>query len=201
MRSIIYWWLLGHMDRDWWSPLLGQIRHTFPRRQYQTRPTMPQRSILLQAFQFATRLGGLVVSRDTEIELKQAASKDSGEAFELFHRVANEEISKSIGGQTLSSDAKAAGMGSGVAEEPRRSPPGRTRQRCAPGSGPGRANALLGGRSSPSTASRVVCQSWCSAAIPVPTKRPARENLLLPTSRSQPGTDHRRSPPAHFRAG
>lgn len=115
MRSIIYWWLLGHMDRDWWGRFLDKYGTPFLVGKYNDGDTT-SRSILMQAFQFATRLGGLVVSRDTEIELKQAAAKDSGEAFDLFHRVANEEISKLIGGQTLSSDAKATGMGSGVAK-------------------------------------------------------------------------------------
>lgn len=115
MRSIIYWWLLGHMDRDWWARFLDKYGTPFLVGKY-NQSDYASRSILMQAFQFATRLGGLVVSRDTEIELKQAAATDSGEAFQTFHRVANEEISKLIGGQTLSSDAKATGMGSGVAK-------------------------------------------------------------------------------------
>ena len=67
------------------------------------------------AFALATKLGGLVVTRETEVEIKQAAASDSGEAYARFHGICNEEISKLIVGQTTSAEAKATGLGSGVA--------------------------------------------------------------------------------------
>jgi hypothetical protein len=69
----------------------------------------------MQAFSLATKLGGLVISKETDVELKQAAAADAGTAFEKFHDCANREMSKLILGQTLSADAASTGLGSGVA--------------------------------------------------------------------------------------
>lgn len=114
-RSLVVWWLLASMDRDWWARFLDRYGSPF------TVGKVPQgddesRSILERAFSLATKLGGLVVSQETEVEIKAAAVSDSGQAYETFHKICNEEISKLILGQTLSADAKATGMGSGVAD-------------------------------------------------------------------------------------
>jgi phage gp29-like protein len=114
MRAIVFWWLLGHMGRDWWARFLERYGAPFMVGKYDQADDAT-RTTLMSAFATASRLFGLVVSRDTEIELVEAASKDSGDAFDNWKTVCNEEISKLIGGQTLSSDAKATGMGSGVA--------------------------------------------------------------------------------------
>jgi phage gp29-like protein len=74
------------------------------------------RTILERAFALATKLGGLVVSKETEVEIKQAAASDSGEAYKTFIEVCNRETSKLVLGETLSSDAQATGMGSGNAK-------------------------------------------------------------------------------------
>lgn len=55
-----------------------------------------------------------MISRETEVEIKEASKSDS--AFADFHRICNQEISKLILGQTLSSDAQSTGLGSGVAK-------------------------------------------------------------------------------------
>lgn len=114
MRSIVFLALLSLMGRDWWARFLDKYGTPFVVGRYDQADDA-SRTILMQAFQFATKLGGLVVSKQTEIELKQAAASDSGEAFDAWRTACNEEISKLISGQTLSSDAKATGMGSGVA--------------------------------------------------------------------------------------
>jgi phage gp29-like protein len=75
------------------------------------------RIILEQAFQFASRLGAVVISRQTDVEIKEAMSKSGGEGFELFHKVCQREKSKLIVGQTTSADAETGGMsGSGVSK-------------------------------------------------------------------------------------
>ena len=73
------------------------------------------RTLLQQAFSAATKLFGIAVSREVDIELKEA-SGNSGDAFKIFHEIANAEISKLIVGQTLSSTASPTGMNSGVAD-------------------------------------------------------------------------------------
>ncbi len=116
MRSLLFWWLLGTMNREWWSRFLDRYGMPFVVGKYPEGDD-DSRSVLQQAFSLAKRLGGLVVSSETEVELKQAATSDSAAAFERFHAICNEEVSKLILGQTLSADAKATGMGSGVATE------------------------------------------------------------------------------------
>ncbi len=113
MRSLIFWWLLGHMGRDWWARYLERYGAPFLVGKYDQSDDAT-RITLQNAFAVATKLWGLTVSRETEVELVEA-SNSSGDAFDKWKTVCNEEISKLIGGQTLSSDAKATGMGSGVA--------------------------------------------------------------------------------------
>lgn len=116
LRSLVFWWLLGTMDREWWARFLDKYGMPFLVGKYDQADDA-SRSIMERAFSLATKLGGLVVSRETDVELKQAATSDAGEAFQTFHRVANEEISKLILGQTLSSDAKGNGLSDGGATD------------------------------------------------------------------------------------
>jgi phage gp29-like protein len=115
LRSLVYWWLLGTMDREWWARFLDKYGMPFLVGKYDQADDA-SRTIMERAFSLATKLGGLVVSRETEIEIKQVAASDAGDAFEKFQRVCQEEMSKLILGQTLSADAKGTGMGSGVAD-------------------------------------------------------------------------------------
>lgn len=114
MRSIVFWFLLGTMGREWWARFLDRYGSPFPVGKYEAGDD-DSRTVLMSAFNLATRLGGLVVTNDTQVELMQAAAADAGTAFEKFHDVANREISKLILGQTLSADAASTGLGSGVA--------------------------------------------------------------------------------------
>jgi phage gp29-like protein len=115
MRSLVFWWLLSAMDRDWWARFLERFGAPFILAKYDTNDNAA-RSKLTMALSAATRLFGLVVSKGTEAELIQATANQSGEAFERFHAVCNREKSKLILGQTLSADAQSTGMGSGVAK-------------------------------------------------------------------------------------
>lgn len=115
MRSLVFWWLLGTMDREWWARFLDRYGSPFVVGRYQSGDD-DSRSVLMAAFSLATKLGGLVVTSETEVEIKQAAVSDAGDAFEKFHGICNREISKLILGQTISADAQATGMGSGVAD-------------------------------------------------------------------------------------
>lgn len=116
LRSLVFWWLLGIMSREWWARFLDKYGMPFLVGKYDQADDA-SRSIMERAFSLATKLGGLVVSRETEVEIKQAAASDAGDAFEKFHRIANEEMSKLILGQTLSSDAKSTGLSDGGASD------------------------------------------------------------------------------------
>lgn len=114
MRSILFWTLFRSCDRDWWIRFLERFGAPFLVGKYDSGDEKT-RNLLRQAFSSATKLFGLAVSRDVEIEIQQASTA-SGDAFKLFIDVANAEISRLIVGQTLSSTASATGMGSGVAQ-------------------------------------------------------------------------------------
>lgn len=114
-RSIVFWWLLSALGKDWWARFLDKYGSPFLVGKYPNEDHQG-RTLLEKAFAWASRIGGIVVSAETQVEIKQAAASDSGEAFKTFLEVANREKSKLVNGQTLSADAQATGMGSGVAD-------------------------------------------------------------------------------------
>ena len=114
MRSIVWWWLLSTMDREWWARFLDRYGSPFLVGKYDQTDDA-SRGTLQSAFSYALKIGGLVISKETEVEIQQAAASDSGEAYSNFIDLCQNEKSKLIIGQVLSSDAQATGMGSGVA--------------------------------------------------------------------------------------
>ncbi len=113
MRSILFWWLLRTMSRQWWADLLERFGVPFLKGKYSDEKG---RSTLERAFRLAVRLGAIVVSKNTEVEVVQAANGDSSNAHERFITICNQEISKLIVGQTLSSNASPTGeLGGGTA--------------------------------------------------------------------------------------
>jgi len=113
MRSLLFWWLLATMTREWWARFLDRYGSPFLVGKYPKNDDKSRR-VLQQAFSLSVRLGGLVVSDETKVEIMQAAQSQSGDAYEKFLTVCNREISKLILGQTLSAEAQATGMNSGV---------------------------------------------------------------------------------------
>lgn len=116
MRSLLFWWLLSTMTREWWTRFLDRYGQPFLVGSY-ARGDKDAKSVLERAFQLSVRLGGLVVSEGTTVELKQAATTSSGDSYERFISLCNREKSKLIVGQTLSAEATPTGLGSGVAEQ------------------------------------------------------------------------------------
>jgi phage gp29-like protein len=114
MRSILFWILFRACDRDWWIRFLERFGSPFLVGKYESGDDNT-RNLLRQAFSSATKLFGIAVSRDVDIELQQA-NLTSGDAFKAFIETANAEISRLIVGQTLSSTATATGLGSGVSQ-------------------------------------------------------------------------------------
>jgi phage gp29-like protein len=112
MRSLVWWWLLSAMDRDWWARFLDRYAMPFLLGKYDQNDD-PSRSILERAFSFAVKVGGLIVSKETDVEIKQAATSASGDAYERFLTICQREKSKLIVGHTLSAEAQPTGLGSG----------------------------------------------------------------------------------------
>ncbi|MFO7535712.1 MAG: DUF935 family protein [Kiritimatiellia bacterium] len=109
-RSILCWWLLSAMSREWWGRFLERYGSPF----LVGKDDTPEgREILERAFSWATRIGGLIVSESTSVEIKQAAASDSGEAYSAFLTICQREKSKLILGGSLSSEAQPTGLGSG----------------------------------------------------------------------------------------
>ncbi len=115
MRSLLFWWLLGTMDIGWWARMLDRWGTPFPLGKYPSGDEAA-RAVLERAFGLAVKLGGLAVTKETEVELMNAISGGSNaDAFEKFHAICQREKSKLVVGQTLSAEARNTGLGSGVA--------------------------------------------------------------------------------------
>lgn len=113
MRSILFWWLLRTMSRQWWADLLERYGVPFLKGKYSDEAG---RQVLERAFHMAVRLGAIVISKGTEAEIVQAASSDKSDSHERFIELCNREISKLITGQTLSTQTAPTGeLGGGTA--------------------------------------------------------------------------------------
>jgi len=112
MRSILFWWLLAAMDREWWAKFLEKYGTPFMVGKFRDEEG---RSILERAFALSCRLGGLVISEGTSVELKEAAAANSGTAYQQFITICEREMSKLVLGQTMTTEAQPSGLGSGQA--------------------------------------------------------------------------------------
>ncbi len=113
MRSLVFWWLFKTQTRDWWNNFLARFGAPFLVGKYDSLDER-SKSRLQQAFSQATRLFGLVVSKETEIDMLQAMTNSTGEAYSAFLTLADQHISRFFVGQTLSSGSSlAGGLGSG----------------------------------------------------------------------------------------
>lgn len=115
MRAIVFWWLLGVLGRDWFGRYMERYGNPFLVGKTDSTSTDAV-NFLKDALSLSTKIGGLVVDHDTEVELVQAMTSNGADAFERFLSTCNKEISKVIVGQTLSSEAQATGLGSGTSK-------------------------------------------------------------------------------------
>lgn len=113
MRSLLFWNLFATMDRGWWIRFLDRFGAPFLVGKYPIGDDASRR-LLASAFSAATKLFGLAVSKDVDIELKES-NPGNGDAFEKFFMIARREQSKLIVGQTLSAEAANPGLGDGGA--------------------------------------------------------------------------------------
>ncbi len=113
MRSIVFWWLLSVLGRDWFARAMERFGVPFPVGRTNAKDKEAV-DFLSEAFALSSKIGGLVVDSDTQIELKEVAISGLADAHEKFLGVCNREISKVIVGQTLSAEAQPTGLGSGT---------------------------------------------------------------------------------------
>lgn len=110
LRACLFWWLFSVMDRDWWMRFLERFGAPFIVGKYNSA-NPKDKGVLTRAFGAATQLFALVVSKETDVEVKDVATNSHGDAFEKMHMIANRELSKLILGQTMTSEAQAQGLG------------------------------------------------------------------------------------------
>lgn len=115
LRAALFWFLFATQDRDWWVRFLDRFGAPFIVGRYESGDDKAKRT-LSSAFSAATRLFGLVVSRETEIDVHAVSTNSHGEAFESFQAFANAELSKLILGQTMTTTAQAGGLGGAQAQ-------------------------------------------------------------------------------------
>lgn len=115
MRSILFWQLLAALGRDWFARAMERYGAPFPVAKTDAN-NQDAVNFLRDALSLSTKIGGLVVDNDTQVDLIQAMTTNMADAHERFIGVCNREISKVIVGQELSSTAQATGLGSGVAK-------------------------------------------------------------------------------------
>lgn len=115
MRAIVFWWLLGVLGRDWFARNMERYGSPFLTGKTDTN-NQDSINFLREAFSLSTKIGGLVVDNDTQVELIEAMATGMADAHEKFLNICNREISKVIVGQTLSAEAQPTGLGSGTSK-------------------------------------------------------------------------------------
>jgi phage gp29-like protein len=115
MRAILFWWLLATKGRDWWGIYMQKYGNPFLVGYVDTQDKNTV-NVLQQNFSMATQIGGMVVNKNAKIEMEQAASGDASSSYKALKDACNEEVSKVVVGQVLSSTAKNTGLGSGMAD-------------------------------------------------------------------------------------
>lgn len=110
MRAALFWWLFATMSRDWWVRFLERMGVPLMVGKYDTADTA-SRDILRRAFAAATKLFGLVISKETDVDFHEVDTKGHGDAFEAIQNFANGELSKLLLGQTMTVTAQAGGLG------------------------------------------------------------------------------------------
>lgn len=114
MRCIVFWHLLAILGRDWFARLMERFGNPFIVAKAD-KTDKDAVTFLQDALSLATKIGGLVVDVETEVELKEAMLSGAADGYEKFLGVCNREISKIIVGQDLSAQSAPTGLGSGVA--------------------------------------------------------------------------------------
>lgn len=115
MRAILFWWLLATKGRDWWGIFMQKYGNPFLVGYVDTQDKNTV-AVLQQNFSMATQIGGMVVNKNAKIDMEQAASGDASSSYKALKDACNEEVSKVVVGQVLSSTAKNTGLGSGMAD-------------------------------------------------------------------------------------
>lgn len=114
-KAVMFWGFLGIQARDWWAQFMQRYGAPF----LVGKTNVEDKSkvdFMQKAFQMATVIRGIVIDKNAELVLEKCDTAGSAEGFKMFLDLCDDQISKVIVGQTLSTSPKATGMGSGVAD-------------------------------------------------------------------------------------
>lgn len=115
IRAVLGWWFLGALGKEWFGRFMERYGSPFLAGKTDTA-NKELVTFLNQAFSLATKVGGIVIDKRDEIDVIQAAATEGANAHKTLLNHCNDEVSKVVIGQILSSSPKNTGLGSGVAE-------------------------------------------------------------------------------------
>jgi phage gp29-like protein len=111
-RAAVFWWFIAASARGWWTQGVERNGVPFLVGKYDAANPADRLS-LLDAFRASARTFGLALSRETEVEVfKDMASGDAATQRQLLE-FAQEQVTRLIAGQTMTSKAATAGIGGG----------------------------------------------------------------------------------------
>jgi hypothetical protein len=114
LRALLFWWFLSLNAREWFARYMDRYGAPFIVGKTDAKDSASV-DFLEEQFATATKLFGLVVDYETQVELKEATTSGAADAYDKFLGVCHREMSKVIVGQDLSAQSAPTGLGSGVA--------------------------------------------------------------------------------------
>jgi phage gp29-like protein len=113
-RAILGWWLLRTLGRDWFARFMERYGNPFPVGKTDKTDTQAV-AFLSEAFALSTKIGGLVIDREDEVQLVQATVQGGAEGHKLWHDVCNNAISRHLTG--IEASANPAGLNAGASNK------------------------------------------------------------------------------------
>jgi phage gp29-like protein len=114
-RALLWWSIMAQMGVDKFLNCLQRYGMPFIVAKVDTAQ-VDTVNAMFQEFRDNSVLNAITVNKDATIELQQMNMSNAAEAHSMFVQFCHEQISLIINHETLSSHAKATGMGSGVAD-------------------------------------------------------------------------------------
>ena len=117
LRATLFWWLVATLGRDWFSAYMFRFGRPFILGKANTADENVV-NYLKKVFNDGTSVSGgaVIVNKDAEIELVQAAVSGGADGFEKYINLCNKQITTQILGHSLSTSSEKTGLGSGMAD-------------------------------------------------------------------------------------
>lgn len=115
LAAMLFWHLLMINARDGFGRAMERYGSPFAVA-YARLNDKPLSDALIKAFERATNIGALIVPPAAKIQLEQAMYSGMADGWSKLISLCKSEITTGVLGQTLSTEAKGTGMGSGVSD-------------------------------------------------------------------------------------